>query len=107
MSIDKDLLDRSMQERSPGDLFGKVVLDILRDRNGTFEPALIAKYKRSFPEPLQPIQFVVRPFKKRPLKWIAYLSRKMTCAGASVEAPAQREHFCVPARERKCCFSLN
>lgn len=101
MSIDKDLLDRLMKGRSPGDLFGKtgilseltqalaeralstemdvhldgeridgdpegqnqprnrrngrsqktvttdsgkVVLDIPRDRNGTFDPLLIAKY---------------------------------------------------------------
>lgn len=101
MSIDKDLLDRLMEGRSPGDLFGregilseltkalaeralsteldehlseerareppegqnqpansrngrsqktvatdagKVVLDIPHDRNGTFDPVLIAKY---------------------------------------------------------------
>ena len=107
MSIDKDLLDRLMEGRSPGDLFGKegilseltkalaeralsteldehlseeraqeplesqnqpanrrngssqktvatgtgkVVLDIPRDRNGTFDPVLIAKYQRRFPE---------------------------------------------------------
>jgi len=107
MSIDKDLLDRLMEGRSPGDLFGKtgilseltkalaeralsteldvhldgersdetpegqnqlpnrrngrsqktvttdsgkVVLDIPRDRNGTFDPLLIAKYQRRFPE---------------------------------------------------------
>nr|WP_025829492.1 IS256 family transposase [Acetobacter persici] len=107
MSIDKDLLDRLMEGRSPGDLFGKtgilseltkalaeralstemtihlaeeraddasaednlppnrrngrsqktvttesgkVVLDIPRDRNGTFDPLLIAKYQRHFPE---------------------------------------------------------
>ena len=107
MSIDKDLLDRLMEGRSPGDLFGKsgilaeltkalaeralstemdvhldeeraddapegqnqppnrrngssqktvtmdsgkVVLDIPRDRNGTFDPMLIAKYQRRFPE---------------------------------------------------------
>lgn len=107
MSIDKDLLDRLMKGRSPGDLFGKtgilaeltkaladralstemdvhldeeraeeapegqnqppnrrngrsqktvptdsgkVVLDIPRDRNGTFDPLLIAKYQRRFPE---------------------------------------------------------
>ena len=107
MSIDKDLLDRLMAGRSPGDLFGKtgilaeltkalaeralstemdvhldeermedapdgqnqrpnrrngssqktvttdsgkVVLDIPRDRNGTFDPMLIAKYQRRFPE---------------------------------------------------------
>ena len=107
MSIDKDLLDRLMDGRSPGDLFGKsgilaeltkalaeralstemnihleeerseealkghnhppnrrngssqktvttdsgkVVLDIPRDRNGTFDPVLIAKYQRRFPE---------------------------------------------------------
>ncbi|WP_321364375.1 IS256 family transposase [uncultured Celeribacter sp.] len=29
---------------------GKVVLDIPRDRNGTFDPLLIAKYQRRFPE---------------------------------------------------------
>ena len=29
---------------------GKVVLDIPRDRNGTFDPMLIAKYQRRFPE---------------------------------------------------------
>ena len=29
---------------------GKVVLDIPRDRNGTFDPILIAKYQRRFPE---------------------------------------------------------
>ncbi len=29
---------------------GKVVLDIPRDRNGTFDPLLIAKYRRRFPE---------------------------------------------------------
>ena len=29
---------------------GKVVLDILRDRNGTFDPMLIAKHQRRFPE---------------------------------------------------------
>jgi len=29
---------------------GKVVLDIPRDRNGTFDPVLIAKYQRRFPE---------------------------------------------------------
>ena len=103
MSIDKDLLDRLMEGRSPGDLFGKegilseltkslaeralttekeehlggeraeealegqnrgpnrrngssqktvttesgkVVLDIPCDRNGTFDPLLIAKYQR-------------------------------------------------------------
>jgi putative transposase len=28
---------------------GKVVLDIPRDRNGTFDPLLIAKYQRRFP----------------------------------------------------------
>lgn len=107
MSIDKDLLDRLMEGRAPGDLFGKegilseltkalaeralsteldehlseeraqeppeghnqpanrrngssqktvatdagkVVLDIPRDRNGTFDPVLIAKYQRRFPE---------------------------------------------------------
>jgi putative transposase len=107
MSIDKDLLDRLMEGRSPGDLFGKegilseltkalaeralttemeehlgeerteeapesrnqppnrrngssqktvttdsgkVILDIPRDRNGTFDPLLIAKYQRRFPE---------------------------------------------------------
>ncbi len=107
MSIDKDLLDRLMEGRSPGDLFGKegilseltkalaeralsteldehlseeraqeppegqnqpanrrngssrktvatdtgkVVLDIPRDRNGTFDLVLIAKYQRRFPE---------------------------------------------------------
>lgn len=107
MSIDKDLLDRLMEGRSPGDLFGKdgilseltkalaeralstemdvhldedraddvpeghnrpanrrngsssktvitdsgkVVLDIPRDRNGTFDPVLIAKYQRRFPD---------------------------------------------------------
>lgn len=107
MSIDKDLLDRLMEGRSAGDLFGKegilaeltkalaeralttemeehlgeeraerapegqsqppnrrngssrktvttdsgkVVLDIPRDRNGTFDPLLIAKYQRRFPE---------------------------------------------------------
>ena len=107
MSIDKDVLDRLMEGRSPGDLFGKtgilaeltkalaeralntemdihlgderadeapdgrnhpvnrrngsgrktvatdsgkVVLDIPRDRNGTFDPMLIAKYQRRFPE---------------------------------------------------------
>lgn len=107
MSIDKDLLDRLMEGRSPGDLFGtggvladltkalaeralnteleehltvektdppsegqnqpsnrrigssqktvttdsgRVVLDIPRDRNGTFDPLLIAKYQRRFPE---------------------------------------------------------
>ncbi|MDF1779650.1 MAG: transposase, partial [Rhizobiaceae bacterium] len=101
MSIDKDILDRLMEGRAPGDLFGKdgilseltkalaeralstemevhldeeraeeapegrnqppnrrngssqktvttdsgkVVLDIPRDRNGTFDPMLIAKY---------------------------------------------------------------
>src|SRR6056297_3457273 len=106
MSIDKDLLDRLMAGRSPGDLFGKsgilaeltkalaeralstemdvhldeeraeeapegqnqppnrrngssqktvttdsgkVVLDIPRDRNGSFDPVLIAKYQRRFP----------------------------------------------------------
>ncbi len=106
MSIDKDLLDRLMEGRSPGDLFGKtgilaeltkalaeralstemdvhldeeraeqapegqnqppnrrngrsqktvttdsgkVVLDIPRDRNGTFDPKLIGKYQRRFP----------------------------------------------------------
>jgi putative transposase len=107
MSIDKDLLDRLMEGRSPGNLFGetgilaeltkalaeralstemasismksaqsrprrartsppdrrngssqktvttdsgKVVLDIPRDRTGTFNPMLIAKYQRRFPE---------------------------------------------------------
>ena len=107
MSIDKDLLDRLMEGRSPGDLFGKtgilaeltkalaeralstemdvhldeertedapegrnqppnrrngssqktvttdsgkVVLDIPRERNSTFDPMLIAKYQRRFPE---------------------------------------------------------
>jgi putative transposase len=107
MSIDKDILDRLMEGRAPGDLFGKdgilseltkalaeralstemevhldeeraeeapegrnqppnrrngssqktvttdsgkVVLDIPRDRNGTFDPMLIAKYQRRFPE---------------------------------------------------------
>ena len=107
MSIDKDLLDRLMEGRKPGDLFGKdgilqeltkalaervlsteldehltearsdpppeganqppnrrngtspktvttdsgkVVLDIPRDRNGSFDPVLIAKYQRRFPE---------------------------------------------------------
>lgn len=107
MSIDKDLSDRRMEGRSPGDLFGKtgilseltkalaecalsteldvhldeersdevpedpnqppnrrngssrktvttdsgkVILDIPRDRNGTFDPLLIAKYQRRFPE---------------------------------------------------------
>ena len=107
MSINKDLLDRLMEGREPGDLFGKdgilseltkalaeralsteldehlneeradlppdgqndpsnrrngssqktvttdsgkVVLDIPRDRNGTFDPLLIAKYQRRFPE---------------------------------------------------------
>ena len=29
---------------------GKVALDIPRDRNGTFDPLLIAKYQRRFPE---------------------------------------------------------
>jgi putative transposase len=29
---------------------GKMVLDIPRDRNGTFDPLLIAKYQRRFPE---------------------------------------------------------
>lgn len=29
---------------------GKVVLDIPRDRNGSFDPVLIAKYQRRFPE---------------------------------------------------------
>ena len=29
---------------------GKVVLDIPRDRNGTFDPVLIAKYQRRFPD---------------------------------------------------------
>ena len=29
---------------------GKVVLDIPRDRNGSFDPLLIAKYQRRFPE---------------------------------------------------------
>ena len=29
---------------------GKVVLDIPRDRNGSFEPLLIGKYQRRFPE---------------------------------------------------------
>lgn len=29
---------------------GKVVLDIPRDRNGSFDPVLIAKYRRRFPE---------------------------------------------------------
>ncbi|SFO37946.1 Transposase, Mutator family [Roseovarius lutimaris] len=103
MSIDKEILDRLMESRAPGDLFGKggilseltkslaeralstemdihldeeraeeapggrnrpsnrrngssqktvttdggeVVLDIPRDRNGTFDPILIAKYQR-------------------------------------------------------------
>lgn len=107
MSIDKDLLDRLMEGRSPGDLFGKsgilaeltkalaeralstemdvhlheehaeeapegrnqppnrrngssqktvttdsgkIVLEIPRDQNGTFDPMLIAKYQRRFPE---------------------------------------------------------
>lgn len=107
MSIDKELLDRLMEGRLPGDLFGKtgilaeltkaladralsteldfhldeerrrmadedqaqppnrrngssqktvttdsgrIVLDIPRDRNGTFDPLLIAKYQRRFPE---------------------------------------------------------
>ena len=107
MSIDKELLDKLMAGRSPGDLFGKdgvlseltkalaeralgaelgehldaersappgeganqpanrrngtspktvtteagkVVLDIPRDRNGTFDPLLIGKYQRRFPE---------------------------------------------------------
>ncbi len=107
MSIDKELLDRLMEGRSPGELFGKdgilseltkalaeralttemeehlgeeraaqapeepnqapnrrngssrktvttdsgtVVLDIPRDRNGNFDPLLIAKYQRRFPE---------------------------------------------------------
>ncbi len=107
MSIDKDLLDRLMAGRAPGDLFGKdgilseltkalaeralstemdvhldeervsdvpdgqnqpanrrngsssktvttdsgkVVLSIPRDRNGTFDPVLIAKYQRRFPD---------------------------------------------------------
>jgi putative transposase len=107
MSMDKDLLDRLMEGRSPGDLFGKsgilaeltkalaeralitqmdvhldeeraeeareghnqapnrrngrsqktvttdsgkIVLDIPRDRNGSFDPLLIAKYQRRFPE---------------------------------------------------------
>lgn len=107
MSIDKEILDRLMEGRAAGDLFGKsgilseltkvlaeralntemdihlkderteeaseggnqlpnrrngssqktvatdsgkVVLDIPRDRNGTFDPMLIAKYQRRFPE---------------------------------------------------------
>ena len=107
MSIDKELLDRLMEGRFSGDLFGKtgilseltkalaeralsteldlhldaersltaaesaeptpnrlngssqktvttdsdrIVLDIPRDRNGTFDPLLIAKYQRRFPE---------------------------------------------------------
>ena len=107
MSIDKALLDRLMEGRSAGDLFGregilaeltkalaeralsteldehladeravaaddsakpvgnrrngtsqktvttdtgKVVLDIPRDRNGTFDPLLIARYQRRFPD---------------------------------------------------------
>ena len=29
---------------------GKAVLDIPRDRNGTFDPLLIVKYQRLFPE---------------------------------------------------------
>jgi putative transposase len=29
---------------------GKIVLDIPRDRNGTFDPPLISKYQRRFPE---------------------------------------------------------
>lgn len=29
---------------------GKVVLDLPRDRNGSFDPLLIAKYQRRFPE---------------------------------------------------------
>ncbi|MCP5152446.1 MAG: transposase [Chromatiales bacterium] len=29
---------------------GRVVLDILRDRHGRFDPALIGKYQRRFPE---------------------------------------------------------
>ena len=29
---------------------GKVVLDIPRDRNGSFDPVLIARYQRRFPE---------------------------------------------------------
>jgi len=29
---------------------GKAVLDIPRDRNGTFDPLLIVKYQRRFPE---------------------------------------------------------
>ena len=29
---------------------GKVVLDIPRDRNGTFDPVLITKYQRRFPD---------------------------------------------------------
>ena len=29
---------------------GKIVLDIPRDRNGSFDPLLIAKYQRRFPE---------------------------------------------------------
>ncbi|WP_306045104.1 IS256 family transposase [Nioella sp. MMSF_3534] len=107
MSLNKDLQDRLMEGRSPGDLFGKtsilaeltkalaeralstemdvhlheerteeapegriqhpnhcngrsqktvitdsgkVFLDIPRDRNGTFDPLLIAEYQRRFPE---------------------------------------------------------
>tara|TARA_B100000378_G_scaffold15305_1_gene12479 strand:+ start:107 stop:328 length:222 start_codon:yes stop_codon:yes gene_type:complete len=29
---------------------GKMVLDIPRDRNGTFDPVLITKYQRRFPD---------------------------------------------------------
>jgi len=107
MSIDKEVLDRLMEGRAAGDLFGrtgvlaeltkalaqralnaemdvhldeerneeasegrnqppnrrndssrkrvtldsgKVVLDIPRDRNGSFDPLLIGKYQRRFPE---------------------------------------------------------
>ena len=40
--------DRDDRERAP--CSGKVVLDIPRDRKGTFDPMLIGKYQRRFPE---------------------------------------------------------
>ena len=65
MSIDEELLDQLMEGRDPSELFSKdggsspktvltgsskLELSIPRDRSGTFEPKLIAKYKRRFPE---------------------------------------------------------
>lgn len=58
MAMEKELLDQLLAGRDPSEVFGKdglpddlkMTLTIPRDRAGTFDPKLIAKYQRRFPD---------------------------------------------------------